>query len=163
MEAALAYTRGTWTARLASTYSVNSDRLHPGIDTVGTVHGLSGSYRPIPAVTVAPSVTLRQERQEWSGVRIETPVAGLSATYAPDKVWSLTGVGSYSRTHSTDGLIETSTFNARSVVSWTLQGSAPFRATLAFEAGYRTFLDAIHPGNSTEDLSGLMRVELAGF
>lgn len=163
MEAALAYTRGTWAARLASTYSVNSDRMRPGIDTVGTVHGLSGSYRPIPALTVAPSVSLRQEREEWSDVRIETPVAALSATYAPDKVWSLTTVGSYSKTRSTDGLIETSTFDARSVVSWTLQRSAPFRATLSFEAAYRNSLDAIHPGNSTEDLSGLMRVQLAGF
>ncbi|MBI4400467.1 MAG: hypothetical protein HY581_02405 [Nitrospirae bacterium] len=163
LEGALSYTRTTWTARLASTYSLISDRLHPGVETEGWDHSFSGSYRPMNILTIAPTLSVREDRQRWSGVSTKTPSVALSLTYSPDKMFNFTAFGSYSKTHSTDGFIDSLASNAKSVVSWTFQGTSPLRTTLSFEAVYRNSLDAIRPARSTEDLSGLVRVQLAGF
>lgn len=163
LESALSYTGAAWTARLASAYSLNSDRLHPGMETEGLLHSFSASYRPTTTLTLAPSLSMREDRQRWSGVRIETPTTALSLNYSPDKLVNFTAVGSYSKTHSTDGLVDSSAFNATSKVSWTFQESSPVHTTLSIEAAYRRSVDAICPTLSNENLSGLVLLQVAGF
>jgi len=82
LEGALSYGRGDWTAKLSSTYSLTGDLLNPAIQTEGLLHAVSGSYRPVPSLTLAPSVTFREDRKRWSGVRSMVPAAALSLTAA---------------------------------------------------------------------------------
>ncbi len=163
LEAALSSAQSSWSAKVASTYSLNRDALHPGVDMVGMAHTFSGSYRLVNGLTITPSLGLREERQRWSGVRVETPSTALSLAYAQDKSWSMTASGSYSRTQSSDGLLDSRAFSAKGVLSWTVQRSSTIRATLSFEPAYRSHVDAVNRTRSVEDFSGLIRLQLAGF
>lgn len=162
VEGALSYTSATWTTKLSSLYSLNNDRLRAGAETVGLTHALSGSYRPTTSLMIAPSLSWREDWQRWSGVQINTASASLSLSYTPSTVFNLTTVGSWSQAHSSDRLVNGSTYNAKSVYTWTYQ-TGPVRRSLSFEAGYAHSVDVINRALSTEDLSGLLRLQVAGF
>jgi hypothetical protein len=163
LEGALSYGWGDWTAKLSSTYSLTRDLLNPAIQTEGLLHAVSGSYRPVPSLTLAPSVTFREDRKRWSGARSMVPAAALSLTYAPSHLLRLAASGSYSATHSSDGLIGNNTVTASGTAAWTVEKSATSRTTLSFEVAYRGFKDELSPRLSNEDLSGLILLEINGF
>ena len=162
VEGALSYTSATWTTKLSSLYSLNSDRLRGGAETVGLTHALSGSYRPTTSLMIAPSLSWREDWQRWSGVQIDTASASLSLSYTPSTEFTLTTVGSWSQAHSSDQLVDRRAYNAKSVFTWTYQGGL-VRRSLSFEAGYAHSLDAINRALSTEDLSGLLRLQVTGL
>ncbi len=152
-----------WTARLASRYSLHTDDLRSGLNTAGFVHAFSGSYQPDARLAIVPNLTLREDRQTWSGVRISTLAAALSVNYALDREFNFTTSTSYSETRSADRLVDSSTFSAKSVVAWNFQMASAVRCALSFEVGYKNVLDAIHPAVSMEDLYELIRVQLVGI
>ncbi|HZS11048.1 MAG TPA: hypothetical protein VFA38_02280, partial [Nitrospirales bacterium] len=162
LEASVAVMRAGWNAKLFSAYSLVSDRLGDA-DTAGLTHGLQASYRPTTLVTIAPSLSFREDRQRWSGGLIDTPSASLSLTYAPRQAMTLTAFGLYTRAHSTDGLVNTSTYNLKSVLTWTTFQTAGLTTAISFDAGYTAALDEAPAGRSTEDLSGLVRVQLVNY
>lgn len=161
-EGALAYTRPSWSARWSSTYSSDRDRLHPGIQTVGLLHSLSGSYRPTAAITLAPAVSFRTDRQQWSGAGLDTLSTALSFAYASDKTLRLSASGSYSRIWGAAAGIDSTAVNVEGVGRRTFAVSPRVSGTLSFETAYRSYLDAMTPMQSNEDLSGLVRLQLAG-
>lgn len=161
LEAALSHGGATWSSRLSTLYSITTDRLHPGVETVGQSYGWSGTYRPTSALTIGPSLTLREDLQRWTGVRLDTPSASLSVSYVPDPVINLSAFGSYSHSQSSDNLVDSTSYKAKTVLSWTSESRSWLRQTLLFEAGYANALDAVH-ARVTEELSGLVRLQLAG-
>jgi hypothetical protein len=163
VEAALSYVKPTWTARLLSAYAFDSDQLRVTGETVGLTHAISGFYRTTNRLTIAPTMSLRTDQQRWSGVRLETPSASLAVTYAHSPAFNLTAIGSFSQTRSSDGLVDNSTSKMSSVASWTYFKTPRLRTILSVDASYTTLLDAIQSARSTEDLSGLLRVQLAGL
>jgi hypothetical protein len=163
LEGALSYAGGNWTSRLSSTYLLTNDFMNPVNHTEGLLHAASGSYRPGPSLTLAPSVTFREDRKRWSGVRIVTPAASLSLTYVPSDLLRLAASWSYSATHGSDGLTGNNTISASSVAAWDVEKSARRQATLSFEVAYRGFRDELNPRLSNEDFSGLIRLEIKGF
>ncbi len=162
LEGALAYTRPSWSARWSSTYSSDRDRLHPGIQTIGLAHSLSGSYRPNAAITLAPVVSFRTDRQEWSGADLDTLSTAFSVAYAHDKTLKFSASGSYSRTWSAVAGLDGTSINVESVGRWTFAVSPRLSGSLSLETTYRSYLDAMAPVQSNEDLSGLIRLQLAG-
>jgi hypothetical protein len=163
VEAALSYARARWNARLLSVYSLNTDLLRTDGRTVGLSHSLSGSYRPTQYVTIAPSVSVREDQQRWSGARLETPSVSLRLTYALNTAFNMTAFGSFSKTYSSDGLVDSRTSTMSSAFSWTYWETAKLRTTLSLDASYTTSIDNVQPALSVEDLSGLFRVQLAGL
>ncbi len=159
----LSYQESSWSMRLSSTYASYIDQVNSDLHTVTQVHTLDGTYRPTPALAIAPTVSWRNERQLWSGAHLSTPITGLSLTYNPGSAFHFTASGSYSRTSSTDGLIQNTSVMARTVANWTLQTSSLVQTVLALEAAYRSFHDAINPQLSTRDLLGLVSLQLIGF
>ena len=162
LEGTVTYPRSTWQARFSSTYSLNRDWLIPGGETVGLAHALSASYSPTKALNVSPSISLREDRQLWSGVQSETRSGSLSLTYAPDATFTLRASGSYNKTRSSDGLVDLSRYDAKAGVSWASQAKR-FRKSLSFEAGYAHSLDRINRALSADELSGLLHVQLTWF
>lgn len=163
LEAALFYRRPRWEARFFSSYWFSSDQLHANQRTTGLAHAVSGLYRLTDALTVTPSLGLREDQQQWSGVRIETPSASLAVAYSPSAMLHLAASGSYSRTHSSDGAIDSSVYRMTSALTWTCCETAKVRTILSFDASYTNALDAGQSFHSTEDISGLLRVQVAGI
>ncbi|HJU05633.1 MAG TPA: hypothetical protein VJ692_10825 [Nitrospiraceae bacterium] len=163
VEAAVSFVKMKWTARLLSTYSVNIDQLREDGETVGLMHALSGSYRPTERITIAPSVSLRADQQRWTGVRLDTPSASVLLSYAPNSVFKMTAFGLYSKTRSTDGLMDSSTSKMSSVFTWICRDTPKLHTTVSFDASYSSMLDAIQPAHPIEDLSGLLRLQVAGL
>lgn len=162
LEGALAYTRPGWSARWSSSYSSDRDRLHPGIQTIGLSHSLSGSYRPNPALTLAPSLSFRTDHQQWSGANLNTLSTALSFSYAADKTLKLSASGYYSRSRGAALNVDNSTLNVEGICRWSFSLSPRLRGTLSFETAYRSYLDATTPVQSNEDLSSLVRLQVAG-
>jgi hypothetical protein len=163
LEGTLSFTRAVWNAKFSSTYAVSADQLCPGVGTTTRAVALSGSYRPLQALTIAPTLSLREERQRWSGVSTNTPSAALALTYAPSSSYKLATTGTYSKTRSSDNLVDGSTFTATGAFAWTPELSEDLRTTLSLEAKFTDVLDAIHPASSKEDVSGMIRLQLASF
>jgi hypothetical protein len=162
VEAALSYARPKWQARLFSIYSVSSDRLRVEGETIGITHAVSGSYRA-NHVTIAPTLSMRADQQRWSGARLETPSASLSLTYVPSTAFKMAAFGSYSRTRSSAGLVDSSMSTLTSVFTWVYCHTPKLRTTVSIDATYTALLDGVQPFRSTEDLSGLVRLQLAGL
>jgi hypothetical protein len=162
LEAAVSLARGRWDARLFTNYALVTDRQVMN-GSIGVTHGMQATYRPTARLSLTPAVTLREDQQRWSGVQTETPTASLSLVYEPRKTLKLTAFGLYSRAHSSDGLINTSTYRLKSVFTWTSFETAGWATTISLDAGYTALLDGVDPGRSNEDLSGLVRLQLVGL
>jgi hypothetical protein len=161
VEAGVSYAAGAWSTRLSSGYLVTGDLLRPGTETIGQSYSWTGSYRPTQTLSITSALGLREEHRQWSDVWLDTPTASVSLSYDPAQDMHLSALGSFNHTESTDHLVDNTAYAARSALSWTTLHSA-LRETLTFEAGYSHALDAVR-ARSTEELSGVIRLQLAGL
>jgi hypothetical protein len=106
---------------------------------------------------------LREERQRWSGILTDTSAAALTLTYAPSQHYHFSAAGTYSRTHSSDHLLNLRTVTVRSTLTRTFQESGSLRTTLSFDAGFNETEDTVNPARSTLEVSGLLRLYVEGF
>jgi hypothetical protein len=160
LEAAVAYVKQRWKARLFTAYSFNNDLLQNNGDSIAMTHGFSTSYLATDHVTIAPSFSFKEDDQRWSGVRLITPSASLALTYAPNKTLDLRAFGSFSRTRSSDGLIDTSNSKLTSALTWMYIETRRLRSTLSIDASYTASQDLIQ-SRSLEDVVGLLRLQFA--
>ena len=163
LEAAVFYSRPRWNAKWLSSYSLNNDQLRIDGETVGLGHAVSASYRASERVTIVPTFSLRADRQRWSGVRLDTPSASMALTYTPSRLFNMMAFGSYSNIKSSDGLVDNMTSNMTSVFTWICRETPNLRTTLSLNTSYTAMLDGVQPDRSTEDVSGLLRLQLAGL
>lgn len=163
VDASLSYRRPTWNAKVSSTFYSNIDLLRQSGETVGLAHAVSGSYRLTKSLTLNPTVSLRRDRQQWSGVRIETPSTSLAVTYKTDDNFNFTATGTYTQSQSSDGLVDTSTISATSVVGWIPGASAQKGPSFSLETHYSTTRQGTNPALDTEDLTALLVMQLTYF
>lgn len=162
-DASLSFSRPTWNARISSSFSSNIDLLHPSGETIGLAHTVSGSYRLTNSLTFNPTVSLRRDRQQWSGVHINTPSTSLAVTYKTDDSFKFTATGTYTESQSSDGLVDTSTITATSIVSWIPGVSAQKGPCLSLETRYSTTRQEAAPSLDIEDLTALVVMQLTYF
>ncbi len=95
LEAAAGYSGGIWDAKLASAYGIEADLLNHGAESQVRTQTMTASLRPIPPLTITPSLGYRAERPEWSSARIDAPSASLSMNYKQSHRLSITAAGNY--------------------------------------------------------------------
>lgn len=163
LEGAVAYQRIRWNVRLASSYSVTSDLLRGGAESNVRMQLLSGSFRPLNTVTLIPTLIYREEVQQWSGVRIDSPSASIALQYKPTYRVLLSAMGNYASSRSSDGLIDNENLGGKGVLAWDLQQSSKWNVLIAVEARYNHLTNRVTPSADTEDISGLVRLVLAAL
>jgi len=163
LEAALAYNSLKWNARLASTYMKTSDLLRNGAEHDVTMQILTASIRPLNTLAIVPTLMYRSERQERSGVRIDSPTASLALQYKQSHSLLLSATGNYSGTRSSDGLIDTETIGGKGMLSWNVQHTKSWATLLSLEASYNRLANRATPSADTEDISGVVRIVLAAL
>lgn len=161
LEAALAYNSMRWNARVASSYILGNDLLRNGAATNVKMQMSTASFRPLNTLTIAPTVTYREELQEWSGVRINSPAATLALHYEQSQQLLFSATGNYTSMRSSDRLIDTENVGGKGILAWSLQQSQAWATMIAFEAGYNRLTNRVTPSADTEDISGLVRFVLA--
>ena len=160
LEAAIAYGRTSWTAGFASSLRVENDLTHSGLDKRINTQQLTAAFHPSSTLTLAPTLGYRMERQEWSGVRIESPSASLAMNYRQSQRLLLGAMGNLSETRSSDRLTDLETVGGKGTVALDLQTSREWQSQLSFEAGYNRQLNRSVPSAQTEDVSGILRLML---
>ncbi len=163
VDASLSFSRPTWNAKISSSFSSSIDLLRPSGETIGLAHAVSGSYRLTKSLTLNQTVSLRRDRQQWSGVRIETPSTSLAVNYKTDDNFNFTATGTYTQSQSSDGLVDTSTISATSVVGWIPGASAQKGPSFFLETHYSTTRQGTNPALDTEDLTALLVMQLTYF
>ena len=163
LEGAVAYQRMRWNVRLASSYSFSSDLLRGGAESNVRMQLLSASFRPLNTVTLIPTIGYREEVQEWSGVRIDSPSASIALQYKPTYRLMLSAMGNYASSRSSDGLIDNENLGGKGVLAWDLLQSSKWSTLIAIEARYNRLTNRVTPSADTEDISGLLRVVLAAL
>ena len=160
VEAALGYGADKWSARLASSFSLETDLVRQGDSRVKT-QTLTASFRPLDILTIAPTLGYRAERQDWSGASIDSPSVSLAMKYKQSQRLLFSALGNYSETRSSDRLIGLENVGGRGVVAWDLQQSRQWSTQLSVEGGYNRQLNLTTPSAQLEDLSGLLRLVLS--
>ena len=161
LEGVLAYTGADWNARLASAYVLGSDRQRSGAGNTVRLQTVTAAIRPSNTLTITPTLTYREETQDWSGTRIESPSASVAVQYRHNqRVW-LSAAGNYASAHSSDGLIDTQQVGGKGILAWDLQRSQTWATLLSFEAGYNRLTNSASPSADVEDISGIIKLILA--
>jgi hypothetical protein len=163
IEGALVYAGRSWNARVASTYAVSSDVLRGGAESTSLMQTFTALFQPLNTFTIAPTLAYREEIQQWSGVRIESPTAALALRYKQSQRLFMSATGNFTSTRSSDGLIDTENISGKGLLAWELQRALTWNAILAFEAGYSRVSNRTSPTTDTEDISGLVRLIVASL
>lgn len=163
LDASFSYSRPAWNARISSSFFSSIDLLGRTGETIGLTHAVSGSYRLTNSLTLNPTVSLRRDRQQWSGVHINTPSTTLAVTYKTDDRFNFTATGTYTQSQSSDGLVDASTITATSVVSWIPGASAQRGPCFSLETQYSTTRQETNPALDIEELTALLIMQLTYF
>lgn len=163
LEAALAYNSARWNARLASSYILGSDLLRNGAESNIKMQMLTASFHPLNTLTIAPTLVYREEQQEWSGVRIDSPSASLALHYKQSQRLLISAMGNYAGTRSSDRLIDLENLGGKGILAWGLHQSREWTTLISLEAGYNRQTNHVTPSADTEDISGLVRLVLASL
>ncbi|HEX2055976.1 MAG TPA: hypothetical protein VHF07_05755 [Nitrospiraceae bacterium] len=163
IEGALAYSGLNWNARLASSYIVVSDELRAGAQTVALAQTISGLYRPINTLTIMPVFSYRTERQQSSGIGIQTPMASLSLQYKQSQRLLVSAMGGYTSSQSSDRTTNSESIVSRGLFAFHLDPIYGRAAMLSFEAAYTNSMNRSSPALDTEDISGLLRFLIASL
>lgn len=163
MEAALAYTGLTWNARVSSSLILTNDATRSGAEATALAQTVTGLFRPINTLTIAPMLSYRTETQSWSGAKIQTPMASLSLLYKQSRRLLLSAMGGYTSTKSSDGLIGMENIVGRGMFAFHLDPIYGHPTTISLEAAYSNTTNRAVVGVDSEDLSGLLRILVAAL
>jgi len=163
IEGALGYSSLSWTARVTSAYIITSDLLRGGAESTALLQSLTAVFRPLNTLTITPTMSYREETQQWTGVRIEAPTAALAFNYKHSQRLLISAMGNYTSTRSSDGFIDIENVSGKGVVAWELRRALTWSALLAFEAGYSRLSNRVTPTADIEDISGQVRLVLASL
>lgn len=156
--------RSQWGGMFASSYGLVDQGAQIGQQTLVFTNTVSGSYRPLSFLSLNPNFSIKEEWNQSTGIRTETPRTELMLTYAPYRdSFKLTGGTSFARTFSGDGLNNFRTFGTVAAVDWKLGKFLGTDDILSFNLRYNQQLDFVSSGNSQNDVSGMIRFRVIGF
>jgi hypothetical protein len=156
--------RSQWGGMFASSYGLVDQGAGLNQQTTFLTHTIMGSYRPLSFLSLNPNFSIKEEWNQSTGIRTETPRTELMLTYAPvrDSI-KLTGGTSFARTFSGDRLSNLRTFGTVAAVDWKLGKFLGTDDILSLNLNYHQQLDSISSSNSHNDVSGMLRFRIIGF
>lgn len=122
---------------------------------------MTASFRPLDNLSITPTLGYRAEEQEWSGARMNSPSASLTMKYQQSQRLTLTAMGNYFGTRSSDKLVDLDMIGGKGVLTWELEPVRDWKPQLSLEGGYNLQVNRLMPSAQTENLSGLLRLVLA--
>ena len=162
--AAIHIDRGQWGGSFSTSYGLIGQGSASNEESTVFIKRLTTSYRPIDFLVLEPNFSLKQEWNQSTGVRTQTPTTGLSLTYSPlQSAIRLTGGASFSRILSRDGSNDVSIHGTSAVMDWKIGKFLGRNDTLSFTFTYDRQLDRVFRANSHDGLSSMLQFKIAGF
>jgi hypothetical protein len=156
------WNKAMWSASLLSSYSLIGNREDS--QALAFTNGILLSYRPAGFLTVQPTFSFREDRDGMSGVRTDTPTAGLALIGTPNPNIQLVGRASYTNGLSDDPLKNSSTVNTAALVNWKLGQSFLGDQSVSFQLEYKNDIKSHLSVQSPQaNITGMFQFKLAGF
>jgi len=157
------FNRPNWSAMLSSSYSLIDQGTSLDQKTAAFANALSISYRPTTILTIVPKLSVREEWDQSTGVRTDTPEAVVTLRLDPSRDVQLTGLASYARGMSEDVLKDNSTVNAGAALHWRIGKYVLGEQFLSLKIEYRNEARFHSPSDSPQKLSTLISFKIVGF
>jgi hypothetical protein len=162
--AAIQINRGQWGGSFSTSYGLIGQGSAPNEENTVFIKKLTTSYRPSDFLVLEPNFSLKQEWNQITSVRTQTPTTELSLTYSPlQSAIRLTGGASFSRIFNRDGSNDVSIHGTSAVVDWKIGKFLWRNDTLSFTFSYDRQLDRVFRANSHDGLSSMLQFKIAGF
>jgi hypothetical protein len=110
-----------------------------------------------------PNLSFKQEWDQTTGAKIDTPSAGFLLSCTPWSNLQLIGRASYSRDMSEDSVRDASTLNTLASLNWKIGRSLGADQYLAFQVEYRNQRANPTISNSSPNITGMVRLKLLDF
>jgi hypothetical protein len=158
------FNRARWGGGWVSTFSLVGEGEDGSDDRTVFTQTLTGAYRPVSGLTLGSSLSIKQERNTNTGIKIDTPGAGLTVLYTPFREgFSLNGSTAYTRTFNAGGSSNGGTVDLIAGMNWKLGKFWAKDDVLSFNLKYNRQLDFASPGASQEDFAGMLQLKIFGF
>ena len=162
--AALNFNRPEWGGWLASSYSLMGQGADLGQEITAFTNTFVSSYRPLSALSLGQNFSIKEERDQSTGVRTETPAAALTVVYTPWRdLLKLSSGASYTTTLGKDRSSDVRTVGATAAMDWKIGKFLAGEEILSFNLTYNRQLDFVSSSNSHEDLAATFRYKITGF
>jgi hypothetical protein len=123
---------------------------------------LAISYALTRAIKVAPTLSFHEKSSQPSQARLTTPSASLSLTY--HRLFHMVDVnaqGSYERGEDNQGAVDYWKIATSISLVWNLTTFLQENVSLTLKADYASYVDAITPTSSYEEVSGGIFLKIA--
>ena len=149
----------SWSALLSSSYALSGQGQEPSQQSLTFTNALSIAYRPTGFLTMEPGLSLRQEWDQSTGLKTDTPSAGFALVCSPYRDLQFAGRASYARGLSEDPLKEISSVNTAATLNWKIGKSFLGEQFLTFQVEYKNELQTNSINKSQPNLTGLIHME----
>jgi hypothetical protein len=157
------FDKAAWSGTWVSSYSLVGQGTGDDRETVVFTNALTASYRPMSFLSIEPHLSFKEELDQRTGSRTETPAVSLAIVCAPLKDFYLSGRASYARSLTRYGLNDSSTANSAAALSWKIGKSAASERFLSFQIDYQNQLYFNSPAASQENLAATVQLKILGF
>lgn len=155
--------RPNWSALFSSSYSWIGRREELSDKTFALANGFALVYRPATLFTIEPNVNFRQEWDPATGLKTDTPSAGLVLAYTPFRDLQMIGRASYARDLSDDALKNASIVNSAAGLNWNLGKTSFGEHSVTMQFEYKNESRLILSDNQKSNLTGTVQFKIAGF
>ena len=158
------FNRARWGGGWVSSFSLVGEGEDAGHDRTVFTQTLTSAYRPVSGLTLGSSLSIKQERITSTGIRTDTPGAGLTVLYTPFRQrFSLSGSTAYTRSFNAGGSSNVGAVDLMAGMNWKLGKFWAKDDVLSFNLKYNRQLDFASPGASHEDFAGMLQLKIFGF
>ena len=155
--------KSNWSALLSSSYSLIDSGTNVDERTGAFTNDLSVSYRPTTILTIVPKLSVTDEWDQTTGLRTDTPAAAVTLLWGPAHDIQLTGLASYARGMSEDGLKDSSTVNTGAGLQWKIGKSRFGEQSLSFRLEYNHKVSFHSANDSPAKLYAMVSFKIVGF
>ena len=153
----------TWSALYSSSYSWIGQDGESSHKTFAFANGFAMAYRPAILFTIEPNVNFRQEWDPATGLKTDTPSAGLALAYRPSRDLQVIGRASYARDLSDDPFKNASIVNTTAGLNWKVGKSFLGEQSVSMQLEYKNESRITLPDNHQASLTGMIQFRVAGF
>ncbi len=159
----LNFARSGWSALLSSSISTSALGNIQLQESHALTNGVILAYRPASFFSIEPNLSFKQEWDQTTGAKTDTPSAGFLLSCTPWSNLQLTGRASYSRGISEDSVRDASTLNTLASLNWKIGKSLGTDQYLSLQVEYRNQRANPTVSNSSPNITGMVQLKLLDF
>ncbi len=162
--AAVQINRARWGGSFSTSYGLAEQGAGFNEETAVLIRSLTTAFRPNDFLLLEPNFTVKEEWNQSTGVKTQTPATALSFTYSPlQSGFRLTGGTSFSRIFNGAATNDIRIHGTSASLEWQLGRFLGRDNSLSFSFNYDRHLDHLLRSNSNHAISSMLQFKIADF